>query len=126
MEPTAAIEATTDTKGGAFDLVMTGGPVVWLLMVLSIIALTIIIYKLVQFMMTGMGKTAHVERAVQLFREGRRTEALAAVQGAKENLRRWTTSKVARVRSAALKPMILMPLDDDTTPEGLKGTGQAS
>ncbi|MBB34944.1 MAG: flagellar motor protein MotA [Hirschia sp.] len=100
MEPTAAIEATTDTKGGAFDLVMTGGPVVWLLMVLSIIALTIIIYKLVQFMMTGMGKTAHVERAVQLFREGRRTEALAAVQGAKDP----TSMAVATAIRGTMRP----------------------
>ena len=100
MEPTEAIEATTDTTGGAFDLVMTGGPVVWLLMVLSVIALTIIIYKLVQFVMLGMGKTAHVERAVQLFREGRRTEALAAVQGAKDP----TSMAVATAIRGTMRP----------------------
>ncbi|ACT60207.1 MotA/TolQ/ExbB proton channel family protein [Hirschia baltica] len=84
MEPTQAIIADTSKSGGALDLMITGGPVVWLLIVLSIIALTIIIYKLIQFVLLGIGKTEHIERAIQLYRDGNKTEALAAVQGAKD------------------------------------------
>jgi biopolymer transport protein ExbB len=84
MEPTQPAALSAETTSGASDLIMTGGPVVWLLMVLSVVALTVILYKITQFFLLGVGRSAHVERAVSLFREGRKSEALAAVQGAKD------------------------------------------
>lgn len=82
MDSSLAPAANPETVSGTFGLVMAGGPVVWLLIAMSVIALTTIIYKLVQFGMAGVGRSGNVEKAVTLYRDGRRREALAAVQGA--------------------------------------------
>ena len=75
---------TTPDSGSAMDLIAAGGPVVMLLIVLSVVALTIIIYKGVQFFGAGIFRHAHVDRAVALYRQGQSQEALASVQGAKD------------------------------------------
>ena len=82
MDSSLAPVANPATANGALDLVMAGGPVVWLLIAMSVIALTIIIYKIVQFGMAGIGRSGNTEKAVELYRNGHRREALAAVQGA--------------------------------------------
>ena len=82
MDSSLAPVANPETANGALDLVMAGGPVVWLLIAMSVIALTTIIYKIVQFGMAGVGRSGNVEKAVTLYRNGHRREALAAVQGA--------------------------------------------
>tara|TARA_R110000782_G_scaffold96487_2_gene180962 strand:+ start:1574 stop:2278 length:705 start_codon:yes stop_codon:yes gene_type:complete len=82
MDSSLASVANPEAANGALDLVMAGGPVVWLLIAMSVIALTIIIYKIVQFGMAGIGRSGNIEKAVELFRNGHRREALAAVQGA--------------------------------------------
>tara|TARA_R110000751_G_scaffold12408_3_gene42540 strand:+ start:52669 stop:53373 length:705 start_codon:yes stop_codon:yes gene_type:complete len=82
MDSSHAPVANPATANGALDLVMAGGPVVWLLIAMSVIALTIIIYKIVQFGMAGIGRSGNTEKAVELYRNGHRREALAAVQGA--------------------------------------------
>ena len=82
MDSSHAPVANPATANGALDLVMAGGPVVWLLIAMSVIALTIIIYKIVQFGMAGVGRSGNIEKAVELYRNGHRREALAAVQGA--------------------------------------------
>ena len=82
MDSSLAPVANPETANGALDLVMAGGPVVWLLIAMSVIALTTIIYKIVQFGMAGVGRSGNVEKAVTLYRNGHRHEALAAVQGA--------------------------------------------
>ncbi len=55
-----------------------------ILIVLSVIALTIILYKAVQFMAAGVFRRKHIDRAVTLCRNGHPQEALASVQGAKD------------------------------------------
>ena len=82
MDSSLAPVANPETANGALDLVMAGGHVVWLLIAMSVIALTTIIYKIVQFGMAGVGRSGNVEKAVTLYRNGHRREALAAVQGA--------------------------------------------
>ncbi|KCZ93492.1 MotA/TolQ/ExbB proton channel family protein [Hyphomonas johnsonii] len=84
MDSTTPLPATAQTVSSPFDLVIAGGPVVWLLIAMSVVALTIIIYKLVQFAVAGLARRNNVEKAVSLFRDGRKREALAAVQGAKD------------------------------------------
>ncbi len=58
------------------ELISSGGPVVVLLLVLSIIALALIVAKLIQFSMLGVGRRASARRAMTLWLEGRRPEAL--------------------------------------------------
>ncbi|WP_340691854.1 MotA/TolQ/ExbB proton channel family protein [Hyphomonas sp.] len=82
MDSSLAPAEHPETVNGALDLVLAGGPVVWLLIAMSVIALTTIIYKLVQFGMAGVGRSGNVEKAVTLYRNGNRREALAAVQSA--------------------------------------------
>ena len=82
MDSSLASVANPEAANGALDLVMAGGPVVWLLIAMSVIALTTIIYKIVQFGMAGVGRSGNIEKAVDLYRNGHRSEALAAVQGA--------------------------------------------
>lgn len=86
MEPglSETSEAVAGTVSGPAGLIMAGGPVVMLLIVLSIVALTIIFYKAVQFLAAGVFRRKHVERAVILVREGHLHEALASVQGASD------------------------------------------
>jgi biopolymer transport protein ExbB len=84
MDSQTSLAPATGSTGGAFGLVMAGGPVVWLLIAMSVVALTVILYKFAQFAMTGIWRTGHIEKAVKLFRDGNRREALAAVQGAKD------------------------------------------
>lgn len=84
MDQTLPPSASSETLDGPLGLVLAGGPVVWLLIGLSVIAVTIIIYKLIQFGLMGLGRATKVEMAVKLYREDRRREALAAVQGAKD------------------------------------------
>lgn len=84
----------TESLNGTSDLITAGGPVVMLLIALSIIALTIVLYKLYQFFSSGVFRRAHIDRAVSLFREGHPQEALASVQGAKDPAARALTAAI--------------------------------
>ena len=48
MDSSLAPVANPATANGALDLVMEGGPVVWLLIAMSVIALTIIQFRFVE------------------------------------------------------------------------------
>ena len=59
----------------AAGLIALGGPVVALLLVLSVIALAIVIYKMAQYVRRGTGTDRHVDEAVRLWRAGDRAAA---------------------------------------------------
>jgi len=59
----------------AFDLVEKGGPVVVILLVMSLLATTVILYKFGQFLMTGVGSSRLTERALSSWIAGRPREA---------------------------------------------------
>lgn len=59
----------------AFDLVEKGGPIVVVLLVMSLVATTVIFYKLVQFLVTGVGSRRLTERALGAWISGRPQEA---------------------------------------------------
>ena len=67
---------------GAFErileLLQAGGPVVFLLMAVSIVATAVILLKLWQFSRTNVGKSRNGRLAVELYKQGRVKEALAA------------------------------------------------
>jgi len=82
-----------------------GGPVVLLLLCISVIALTIIFGKIIQFWMVRVGRHASVRSAVTLWRSGDRTAAA-------QNLLKDRSLSAALVRSAmdALQALDRQPL----------------
>jgi biopolymer transport protein ExbB len=63
------------------QLVTAGGPVVVLLLGLSVVALTVILFKLGQFIWSGVGRYRRSRHAEQLWQRGEREQALAFVEG---------------------------------------------
>lgn len=61
-------------------LIETGGPVVVLLLVLSVIAVTVILMKLGQFAFNGVGRHKRAHRAERLWQRGERDAALALIE----------------------------------------------
>ena len=76
-------------------LLRLGGPVLLVLLVLSIVALAIILLKLFQFLALAVGKRKFISRALTLFRSGRPEDALRLLD--REN------SPVARVLEVAIE-----------------------
>jgi biopolymer transport protein ExbB len=82
-EAEAVAEALSASQGpldGALGLLGAGGPVLAILLVLSIAATAIVIVKLWQFRALGLGRAAGIEEAVSAFRAGRTGEALGILE----------------------------------------------
>lgn len=81
-----ANQLTTGT-GSNFDQALTmlqaGGPVVFLLIALSVIATTVVLMKLWQFSRVNVGRSRHGHAALQLFKQGATHEAIAMAQRAR-------------------------------------------
>ena len=85
----AGVDGMTDAIGAAqndwltnlTDMLMAGGPVVMILIAMSVIALAIVLVKLWQFQAARLGDRAPVRMALTLVRSGRSQEALATVRG---------------------------------------------
>lgn len=59
------------------EFMQVGGPVVWILSALSVIALAIILIKLAQFAVSRPEKSAHLKSVIQHWRDGDHKQALA-------------------------------------------------
>jgi len=77
--PEAGPVSEPDFLQQALQFLDAGGPVVVILLVMSVVALAIILVKLWQFL--RLGSTAKAQRAASLYRAGRTEEALAALGG---------------------------------------------
>ncbi|MDX2463967.1 MAG: MotA/TolQ/ExbB proton channel family protein [Porticoccus sp.] len=62
-------------------VLIMGGPIVWLLFLFSVIALTIILLKSWQFWQLRQNSKATVEQALSRLEEGRRSQAIMLVNG---------------------------------------------
>jgi biopolymer transport protein ExbB len=71
-----------DTLGlGALqNLVNDGGPVVWILLVLSVFVTTIILFKLWQFEWFGVARRGKVDQALQLWMSGNHGQAIDLIK----------------------------------------------
>ena len=69
------------------ELLALGGPVVWILIALSVVALTVALFKAVELLLARRGGR-RVERALALWREGRHGRALDEVADAPGGLPR--------------------------------------
>lgn len=90
--------ATEAVPVGAVEQVLRfmedGGPVLYLLLIISILALTLIIAKLIQFWMLRVHAHGFVEPALRIWHEGQNREALGILRGQR--------NPVARVLEVAL------------------------
>ncbi|MBK1872240.1 MULTISPECIES: MotA/TolQ/ExbB proton channel family protein [Marinobacter] len=78
-------------------LLVTGGPVVWILAVFSVVAMTIILVKMWQFMLVRAESTADVDAALSLWKKGDRRKAMKAL-----NVQRPISSVVAMAMQGQL------------------------
>ena len=104
---------STVNLDGAAWLVEQGGPVVVILMALSVVALAAGLFKLAQFFGRGVGRAGGVEAALEAWRGGDTQTALAALS------RRH--SPTSRVVSQAMKT-ILSGIDEPTVREDAEGS----
>lgn len=78
---TAALLAPTSSNASAVEdlrvFLNTGGPVVMVLLALSVLALTLVLAKLIQFRRCRIGDRASARQALSLWRAGRTDPALA-------------------------------------------------
>ena len=68
------------TLDPAFDLIQAGGPVVMLLLAMSVLATAVVLIKVWQFSRTNVGRSRHGRTAVDLYRQGQMNEAMAAAK----------------------------------------------
>ncbi|MEX0693411.1 MAG: MotA/TolQ/ExbB proton channel family protein [Rhodospirillales bacterium] len=88
----------------AWDLLVLGGPVVAILITMSVVAVAITVVKVWQFWSMRASRLNNVRRAVQLKRLDKPLEALACVQGDR--------NPVAQTLAIALRGRIRGDLDD--------------
>ncbi len=91
----AALDAASGPLAAALELLRAGGPVVAILFLMSVFALTIVLLKVWQFRAARVFDGATARRLVALYRKGRDTEALALAAG--------SPNPVARVAAAAIR-----------------------
>ncbi|WP_198154916.1 MotA/TolQ/ExbB proton channel family protein [Oceanibaculum pacificum] len=75
------VEPPLSAMDQALGLIHAGGPVVIILLVLSVIALTIVLLKLFQFASMRVGSRGFIAKSVALYRAGRPAEALSVLKG---------------------------------------------
>ena len=78
-----------------FRLVDDGGPVLYVLLVISVLALTLMFAKLIQFWMLRVHARGFISPALHAWRDGRNREALSILRGQR--------NPVARVLEVALR-----------------------
>lgn len=85
--PLDAVPATGEPVGPVAQLAEwagLGGPVVWILALMSIVALAVTLLKLFQCLRSGVWRRGRAAQAVAAFRSGDRAGALELVRGRKE------------------------------------------
>ncbi|SDS17264.1 outer membrane transport energization protein ExbB [Halopseudomonas xinjiangensis] len=67
--------------GPVLEILALGGPVVWILALFSVIALTVVLVKAIQFWSMRDGGNAVAEQAINHFANGEHSQALVLVKG---------------------------------------------
>lgn len=79
-------DVTATPDGGveaALNMLQAGGPVVMILIAMSVLATAVILLKLWQFSRTNVGRSHNGRKALHLYKEGKTKEALAAAKRAR-------------------------------------------
>ncbi|MEM1288855.1 MAG: MotA/TolQ/ExbB proton channel family protein, partial [Pseudomonadota bacterium] len=82
------------------EFLALGGPVVTLLLAISVIALALIIFKYIQYAMAGVGRNASLFAAVELWKSGHVEQAIKALGGRREVSSHLVLQAMKAVRSA--------------------------
>lgn len=80
-----------------------GGPVMTLLLLMSVAALTLVIYKLWEFQETGISKRGFVEPALKAWHAGRTDQALAALRAQRSPLAELMAAAMRGASNSAVK-----------------------
>ena len=84
LEPSASPPAeAAGAFGQALELIQAGGPVVVILIAMSVLATAVILLKLWQFSRIKLGRSRNGRAALRLYKEGQAKEALAAAKRAR-------------------------------------------
>lgn len=102
-----AAEGSASLITQAWDMLIMGGPVVAILIGMSVIATTITVMKLWQFWSARVTRLGNLQRALKLTRQDKSREALACVQGDK--------NPVAQTLAVALRGRIRGDIEDTET-----------
>lgn len=84
--PDAALDTTVQPLSQLTDLLLIGGPVVWILLALSSVALAIVLLKSWQFHTMGLSRTNRTAQALGLWRSGQQQAAVDALANARQPL----------------------------------------
>ncbi len=79
----ATASATEGGISGALSLLQAGGPVVMILIAMSVLATAVTLLKLWQFSRTNVGRSRNGRKALHLYKEGKTQEALATAKRAR-------------------------------------------
>lgn len=94
MSDLSALLEHSPLIGDALALVAKGGPVMTVLLALSVIAVAIIFAKLLQFSRARLGQTGFVDPAIAVLARGERDRAIAVLRG--------EVNPIARVMETAI------------------------
>ncbi len=78
--PPPLAEPVTSLADQALDFLQTGGPVVWILLGFSVIALSILLIKLWQLLVLQPERTSDIDPALALYQQGNTADALARLK----------------------------------------------
>lgn len=81
-------ESAPTSLDSLFNLLEIGGPVVWILGLFSIFALTLILLKFWQLSVVGMGGKRKTLSAIQSWNQGHQSQAISALNGSHQALPR--------------------------------------
>lgn len=95
-DPNTILEPVTTMQDKIYDFLMVGGPVVWILMAMSVVALTIILIKLWQFSTLRPERQTGITDSLTYWRNGELTLAKKGLD------REGTISSVAYIAMAGL------------------------
>lgn len=73
-------------RDALFSIVEIGGPVVAILLVMSVLSLAVVLFKLWQFSAAGVGRRRALNSALTLWDQGAQTEALKQLQSSPSHL----------------------------------------
>jgi biopolymer transport protein ExbB len=81
LTPDTVLDGSSGAISKALEALSLGGPVVAVLLLLSVVALAVVLAKLAQFRALRLGDTAPVERALTAYRRGDLRQALQTLDG---------------------------------------------
>jgi len=91
----------------ATGLIEQGGPVVMILLVLSIVAVGLILAKVLQFSYLGVGRHGAARSALAMWHDGHRREALATIDGKAAIMADIAGKLIAGAQQSAIDPSLL-------------------